>query len=60
MLKLFVKAQNALQAMKDESGQDLIEYALVGALIAVACVASMTGVANAITAEFGKIKAQLT
>jgi Flp pilus assembly pilin Flp len=52
MLKFYVKAQN--------NGQDLIEYALLGALIAVACIASMKGVATGINTEFGKITANLT
>ena len=45
---------------KEESGQDLIEYALIGALIAVACIAAMTPLATAIKTEFNKIAAQLT
>jgi pilus assembly protein Flp/PilA len=59
MLKLYVKVQQLMQSMKDESGQDLVEYALIGALIAVACTASMTALAAAITAEFGAISAKL-
>ena len=43
-----------------ESGQDLIEYALIGALIAVACVAAMNTLALSINAEFGKIGGYLT
>ena len=45
---------------KEESGQDLIEYALIAALIAVACITAMKGVATAIGVEFGKVTAQLT
>jgi pilus assembly protein Flp/PilA len=56
MLKLSVKAQNFIQ---DESGQDLVEYSLLGALIAVACVTTMSGLATAITTEFGLITAKL-
>ena len=55
MLTLCVKLQTALQSLKDERGQDLIEYALLGALIAVACVAAMQGVATAISTEFNTI-----
>jgi pilus assembly protein Flp/PilA len=55
MLELYVKLQNVLVAMKEEDGQDLIEYALLGALIAVACVATMKGVATAINTEFTAI-----
>ena len=60
MLKLTVKVQSLIQAMKDESGQDLIEYALLGALIAVACVTAMGTVATNIALELNKISAKLT
>ena len=59
MLKLFVKVQHLIQSMKDESGQDLVEYSLLGALIAVACVAVMGTVATSIKDEFGIITASL-
>ena len=45
---------------KEESGQDLIEYALIGALIAVACVAAMNTLAGSINAEFAKISGKLS
>ena len=45
---------------KEESGQDLIEYALIAALIAVACVTAMTTLANKIGSEFGNVGAKLT
>jgi len=59
MLKFYVKAQNAVQNLKEENGQDLIEYALIGALIAVACIAAMTNLATKIGSEFGAITASL-
>lgn len=52
---LYVKLQSALQALKDESGQDLIEYALLAALISVACISAMTPLATAIKTEFNTI-----
>lgn len=45
---------------KEESGQDLIEYALIGLLIALGAIAGMTTVANSINAEFTKIAGKLT
>ena len=45
---------------KEESGQDLIEYALIAALIAVSCVTVMGTLATKIQSEFTKISAQLT
>ena len=44
---------------KEESGQDLIEYALIAALIAVACIAGMNKLAKAINAEFTTISGKL-
>jgi pilus assembly protein Flp/PilA len=44
---------------KEESGQDLIEYALLAALIAVALIASMSAVASGISSEFSQVVAQL-
>jgi pilus assembly protein Flp/PilA len=43
----------------DESGQDLIEYAMVAALIASAAVTTLTSVSTAINAEFGRIVTRL-
>jgi pilus assembly protein Flp/PilA len=41
--------------IKDESGQDLIEYALVAGLIGLGAVAAMTGLAGKITAAFNSV-----
>jgi pilus assembly protein Flp/PilA len=56
LTKLYVK----LQILKDESGQDLIEYALVVALIALAATAGMSSVAANINTAFDKIGNKLT
>jgi pilus assembly protein Flp/PilA len=45
---------------QDESGQDLIEYALIAALIALGAVTSMKAVSTAIGAEFTKIAGALS
>jgi len=44
---------------KEEAGQDLIEYALIGALIAVACVATLNPIATAINKQFTAIATAL-
>lgn len=59
LLKLYVKAQIMRDALKDENGQDLIEYALVVSLIAFAAVAGMNTLANNINAAFIAIGAKL-
>ena len=49
-----------LNLVKDESGQDLIEYALVAALLGLGAVASMKTLANTIGNAFGTIGNSLT
>jgi pilus assembly protein Flp/PilA len=49
---------NAL--VNDESGQDLIEYALLAALIGLAAVTSIKGLATAITGAFSSIGTSVT
>jgi len=49
MLKLYVMAQNLLSS---NEGQDLVEYALVIALIALAATAGMNTLATDISAAF--------
>ena len=44
---------------EDESGQDLIEYALVAALIAFAAVTAMGSLATAINNAFSKMGSTL-
>jgi pilus assembly protein Flp/PilA len=46
--------------MKDESGQDLIEYALVAALIALGATAAMGALATTIGTTFGTVGTKLT
>jgi pilus assembly protein Flp/PilA len=57
LLELSAKTQALL--MSDE-GQDLIEYALVVALIAFAATAGMSGLATKINAAFGNIGTTLS
>jgi pilus assembly protein Flp/PilA len=59
LLKLYVKAQMMRDALKDENGQDLIEYALVVSLIAFAAVAGMNTLASDINSAFIAIGAKL-
>jgi pilus assembly protein Flp/PilA len=52
LLKLYVKFQDL---MSHEEGQDLVEYALVVALIALGATASMKALASSISGAFGTI-----
>jgi pilus assembly protein Flp/PilA len=46
--------------ISDESGQDLIEYALVAALVALGAVATLRTVATNVNAIFTSISTSLT
>jgi pilus assembly protein Flp/PilA len=63
-LSLYVRLQNLRSSLRslatNEHGQDLIEYALVVALIAFAAAAGMTTVATKINAAFTNIGTKLT
>ncbi len=56
LLAAYVKAQNL---MRREEGQDLIEYALIAALIAVVTIAGMGSVATAINTLFSSVASTL-
>jgi pilus assembly protein Flp/PilA len=46
--------------MTEDSGQDLIEYALVAALVGLGAVASITALKNSIANTFNSVGSQLT
>jgi len=56
ILALYVKLQNL---MTREDGQDLVEYALLVCLIALAAIGGVNKVASAITIVFSNISASL-
>jgi pilus assembly protein Flp/PilA len=59
--KLYMKMRNLKDAIiEDESGQDLVEYALVLALIALAATVSMKTLATTIGAAFTSVGTKLT
>ncbi len=49
-----------VRLVKEDSGQDLIEYALVTALIALGAVTGMKTLANNIGAAFNSVGSNLT
>jgi pilus assembly protein Flp/PilA len=57
ILKLAIKMQSF---MREDEGQDLIEYALVVALIALAATAGMGTLANNINSAFVTVGTKLT
>ena len=64
MLNLYVRVrtlgEDVRRLAREQSGQDLIEYALVVALIAFAAAAGMSSVASNINAAFTNIGTKLT
>jgi len=56
LLKLYVEFQNLADS---EEGQDMVEYALVVALIAFGATAGMKNVASGIKSAFSNISSQL-
>jgi pilus assembly protein Flp/PilA len=46
--------------LRDESGQDLIEYALVAAVIGLAAVAAMSSLANNVSNAFSAVGSKLS
>jgi pilus assembly protein Flp/PilA len=60
LLKCYVKMQSVKHALvDDERGQDLIEYALVVSLIALAATAGMSAVATSISTAFSKVGSKM-
>ena len=55
-----VLVEKTRRILGEEGGQDLIEYALLGALIGVACVISMGTVATNIAAVLTNVAAKIT
>ena len=51
LMKLYVKAQ----ILREEHGQDMVEYALVVGIIALGATAAMGVVANAVGAMFNTL-----
>jgi pilus assembly protein Flp/PilA len=56
VLKMYVWAE----IIREDHGQDLIEYALTAALIALGATAAMTGVAGNISKAFAQVGTKLT
>jgi pilus assembly protein Flp/PilA len=57
----YMKTINLMRAfVRNEEGQDLIEYALLVALISLVAVVAIGTAGSAVNSIFGKIAAQLT
>jgi Flp pilus assembly pilin Flp len=60
MLKFYVKAQTALQALKDEHGQGMIEYVLLGTLISIVAILTITNVGTNVNTKFNSLASTLS
>jgi pilus assembly protein Flp/PilA len=60
MKNLIAKLHIAIMNLKNEEGQDLVQYALLIALIAFACASAMSVLATSINSAFNSIAAKLT
>jgi len=59
LLKLYVKAQVLKNALKDENGQDLVEYAAVILLVVLALAGGMNTLASQINSVMGGMAAKI-
>jgi len=60
MQNFFKKVYMNAQILREEAGQDLIEYVLIIAVIAFAAVIGMTTVASQINVAFSKVGTKIT
>ncbi len=59
MLKLYVKTQCMIQNLKDECGQDSVEYAIMIGIVALAAIASVSTISNYVSTKFSGYAATL-
>jgi pilus assembly protein Flp/PilA len=59
ILKLYVRCQIVLRALQDESGQDLVEYALVISVICLGVVSGMNTLASGINTAMTALSTKL-
>jgi pilus assembly protein Flp/PilA len=57
---MMMKLYSRLQALKNDAGQDLLEYALLVALIALVAVGAVTLAGKNVNSIFGNVAAQLS
>jgi Flp pilus assembly pilin Flp len=60
LLKLYVKAQVLKNALKDENGQDLVEYAAVIVLVVLALAGGMSTLAAGINGAMTGVGAKVS
>ena len=51
-MKLYIKAQELLAALKNECGQDSVEYAIMIGIVALAAITSVTAISTYVSKVF--------
>lgn len=59
LMKMYVKAQNLKDLMSCDEGQDLVEYALLVALISLGAIATVSGITTQVKNIFISISTTL-
>lgn len=60
ILRAWIRMQTFRDALKEEDGQDMVEYAVVMGLLALGATASMKALATTIGAAFTSVGTKLT
>lgn len=58
-LKLYVKSQMVWNSLKEENGQDLVEYAAVISLVVLGITAGMTTLAQGINTAMASVSTRI-
>ena len=58
-MKLYVKGQIVWNTLKEENGQDLVEYAAVISLVVLGITAGMTTLANGINVAMSSVSTRI-
>lgn len=59
MIRMYVKAQQLMQNLKDECGQDSVEYAIMIGIVALAAIASVGTISGYVSGRFASYAATL-
>jgi Flp pilus assembly pilin Flp len=59
MTKLFVKAQHMMDVLKDECGQDSVEYAILIGIVATGIIGSISTVSGYVSTQFSTLAGKL-
>jgi Flp pilus assembly pilin Flp len=59
MLNLYIKAQRLMQNLKDECGQDSVEYAIMIGIVALAAITSVGTISTYVSKTFANYSTSL-